>query len=92
MKRFILPGLGGAVLTFMLLPSLQAQTCSGNGDVVGAYGFAASRLFAAVPATPPGTAGPPDTNPAVSDTAVGHFLGGFRDVPAAHRDNLLSRP
>jgi hypothetical protein len=61
---------------FMLLPGLQAQTCSGNGDVVGSYGFAASRLFAAVPATPPGTAGPPNTNPAVSNTAVGHFLLG----------------
>jgi hypothetical protein len=75
MKRLILPGLGGAMLMLML-PSLQAQTCSGNGDVVGAYGFAASRLFAAVPATAPGTAGPPNTNPAVSTTDFGHFLAG----------------
>ena len=75
MKRFILPGLGGAVLMLML-PGLQAQTCSGNGDVVGAYGFAASRMFAAIPATAPGTSGPPNTNPAVSTTDFGHFIAG----------------
>jgi hypothetical protein len=80
MKRFILPGLGGAVLMLML-PGLQAQTCSGNGDVVGAYGFAASRMFSAIPATAPGTNGSSDTptgtstNP-VSNTGFGRFLGG----------------
>src|SRR5947209_6075794 len=56
MKRLILPSLGGAVL-MLILPGVQAQTCSGNGDVVGAYGFAASRMFSAVPATAPGTNG-----------------------------------
>jgi len=75
MKRFILPGLGGAVLMLML-PGLQAQTCSGNGDVVGAYGFAGSRMFSAIPATAPGTSGAPNTNPAVSTTDFGHFIAG----------------
>ena len=85
MKRFILPSLGGAVLMLML-PGLQAQTCSGNGDVVGAYGFAASRLFSAVPATAPGTNGTSNTgtvntsttssNPNTSNTDFGKFLAG----------------
>ena len=79
MKRFFLPGLGGAMLLLML-PSLQAQTCSGNGDVVGAYGFAASRLFSAVPATAPGTNGTSNTGtsttPTVSNSDFGRFLGG----------------
>jgi len=44
-----------------MVPGVQAQTCSGNGDVVGAYGFAASRMFAAVPVTAPGTNGSGNT-------------------------------
>jgi hypothetical protein len=39
-----------------LLPNLEARTCSGNGDLVGSYGFSSSRsgyyLLGATAASP----------------------------------------
>jgi hypothetical protein len=41
----------------LLAPALQAQTCSGNGEVLGSYGYFASRDgYFLLGATPPGTA------------------------------------
>src|SRR5882724_4262824 len=40
----------------LVSPHLQARTCSGTGDVLGSYGFTASRAgFFLLGATPPGT-------------------------------------
>src|SRR5882757_10792552 len=42
--------------TIFVPPLLQARTCSGNGDVLGSYGFTASRAgFFLLGATPPGS-------------------------------------
>jgi len=43
--------------TVFLVPSLQARTCSGTGDIIGSYAFLGSRAgFFLLGATPPGTA------------------------------------
>src|SRR6266446_5360985 len=40
----------------LLAPILQARTCSGNGDILGSYGFIGSRSgFFLLGATAPGT-------------------------------------
>jgi hypothetical protein len=44
--------LGGALV---IAPVLQARTCSGNGDVIGGYGWIGSRTVAFVPPTTPVT-------------------------------------
>ena len=58
----------GAIIS---APVLQARQCTGNGDVIGSFGFSASRsgffllgatqgtsgLLVPVPTTPPGTTG-----------------------------------
>src|SRR6266478_3086715 len=46
--------LGGVLV---IAPVLQARTCSGNGDLIGGYGWIASRApeFVAMAATAPGT-------------------------------------
>ena len=55
MKRLILSGLGGALM-LVLIPTLDAQVCSGNSNVVGPYAFAGSRLvFVGAPPATPGT-------------------------------------
>src|SRR5438552_13585220 len=44
--------------TVFVSPLLQARTCSGTGDVLGSYGFTASRAgFFLLGATPPGSTG-----------------------------------
>lgn len=55
----------------LLTPALDAQTCSGNGEVLGSYGYFASRDgYFLLGVTPPGSAmvpigaTPPGTNPA----------------------------
>src|SRR5262245_60584637 len=77
--------------TAFLDPLLQARTCSGNGDLIGAYGFIGSRdSFFLLGATPPGTTAPPNsgplvpvavtppgTNPNVSNTSIGALIGGL---------------
>jgi hypothetical protein len=69
-----------AVFLFTVLlasgESLLARSCSGNGDVLGAYGFVGARSFVAVPIPPPGTTGVPG-----SPTAVGNLLKGANDTP-----------
>ena len=46
--------------TTLLTPHLEARTCSGNGDVIGSYGFTANRAgFFLIGALAPGTAGGP---------------------------------
>jgi len=83
-----------AVLMGMVLlaPMLQARTCSGNGDVIGSYGFVGSRSgFFLLGATAPGTTttGPliplPATAPATtgattvtgSNTPIGALVAGL---------------
>src|SRR4051812_30147254 len=52
--------------TVLVSPLLQARTCSGNGDVLGAYGFTASRAgFFLLGATPPGSNGVLGSGPLV---------------------------
>jgi hypothetical protein len=86
MTRFGLLELLGAVPVMLLCPALNAQTCSGNSAVGGAYAFVASRsTFASVPATPPGTSASANmasgsvtsspTTPVVSSTSIGQLLG-----------------
>src|SRR5712691_2669662 len=41
--------LGGALA---VAPALQARTCSGNGDLLGGFGWSGSRAVPFVPATP----------------------------------------
>src|SRR5260370_37319115 len=58
MKRCISVTTAIALLcgTAFVSPLLQARTCSGNGDVLGSYGFTASRAgFFLLGATPPGS-------------------------------------
>jgi hypothetical protein len=83
--------LAGSVL---LAPALQARQCSGNGDVVGSYGFTGSRsgffLLGATAAGPnsPSGSGPmipvPVTPPGTSGTTVA-FTGSNTGI-----GNLLS--
>jgi len=84
--------------TVLLAPVLQARVCSGNGDVIGSYGFVGSRSgFFLLGATAPGTAGAaplvplpataPGTTAAVtgSNTPFGNLITGLanRDVFSA---------
>jgi len=74
----------------LLTPKLEARTCSGNADVIGSYGFTASRAgFFLLGATPPGTAGgplipvpiiPPGTGGGAvigSNTPIGSLVAGL---------------
>lgn len=68
-----------ACAMLMLPPLTSAQTCSGNGDFVGAYGFSGARTLW-VPETlpPPGTTETqmPPTPVDFSDTGLGRLLEG----------------
>jgi hypothetical protein len=67
--------LGGALA---MAPSLQARTCSGNGDVVGSFGWIATRDSAFVPAA----STPPGTTIAGSSTLVGGLVTGAANTAA----------
>jgi len=59
------------------VPGLQARTCVGNSDLVGAYGWSASRtLFTPISATAPGTTGAFLPIAAVAPGSAGGFLPG----------------
>jgi len=71
MKRILLPGIGGVVLAVLMTPSLNAQQCFGNSDIIGPYAFAGYRnVFVGVPSTAPGTTG------TVTTTPIGQLLNG----------------
>ena len=55
-----------------LAPALYARTCTGNADVIGGYGYTASRAAEFVPAP----TAPPVTPIAGSVTAIGGFVSG----------------
>src|SRR5262245_49637619 len=58
----------GAVL---LAPILEARTCSGNGDVLGSYGFIGSRSgFYLLGATAPGTTTAAGSSPLIPVPAL----------------------
>lgn len=76
-----------ALATLVFVPVSEARTCSGNGDLIGSYGFVASRdLFVGAPATPAGSGGftfvpvaatPPGTTEALSTTTpIGQLVAG----------------
>src|SRR3954447_17669215 len=48
-----------------LAPSVQARTCSGNGDLIGGYGWVGSRSQEFVVTT-----APPGSNGAVTDSSL----------------------
>jgi hypothetical protein len=97
MKQGIGFGTAAGVLlacSVLLAPTLQARQCSGNGDVVGSYGFTGSRsgfyllgATAAGPNSPSGSAPMipvPVTPPGTSGT-TGAFIGSNTSI-----GNLLS--
>ena len=95
MKRVILPVLLATLLVLALGPQLFAQSCSGNADVAGAYGFAGSRSVFVTAATPSTTgngstgsgsttgttgAGSTTTTPTFSSTPIGQFFSALTGV------------
>src|SRR5262249_3865174 len=81
----------------LLAPMLEARTCSGNGDVIGSYGFIGSRNgYFLVGATAPGStsagplipvpATPPGSTPAAtvtgSNTPFGNLFAGLANYNA----------
>jgi len=70
------------LIAIMLVPNAHGQSCSGDGELSGAYALLGSRsAFASVPVTPPGTNGSTSTGstgtPVVSSTPIGSFVGGL---------------
>ncbi len=67
----------GMTLLLASAESLQAQTCSGTGDLQGSYGIIATKLVLTAPATtpPPGTTGQ-TTPPVASNTVIGKVVSG----------------
>ncbi len=68
--------LGGVVV---MAPALQARTCSGNGDVIGGYGWMGSRDVAFVPVLPPATTSTPVVG---SNTQIGALTAGSVNTAA----------
>jgi hypothetical protein len=69
-----------SMIVSCLASSLQARTCVGNGDLVGAYGWTATRsLFSPVAITPPATT---TTTLPASSTPLGAFLSGAAGTSA----------
>src|SRR6266566_4774334 len=70
--------LGGVVV---MAPALQARTCSGNGDVIGGYGWMGSRdvAFVPVPVLPPATTSTPVVG---SNTQIGALTAGSVNTAA----------
>jgi hypothetical protein len=83
LSRFSTLVLGGVLA---LAPALQARTCGGNGDVVGSYGWTATRFaeLVVVPVTPPATTTTVIvTTPIVgSSTAIGALAAGAANTAA----------
>jgi len=87
-KRFLSTAVVSlALATSVFVPVSQARTCSGNGDLIGSYGFVAARdLFVGAAATPAGSAGitfvpvaatPPGTTGAIATaTPLGQLVAG----------------
>src|SRR6266481_6570128 len=69
--------LGGTVV---LGPTLQARTCSGNGDVIGGYGWMGSRAQEFVPV--PSASAVPLTPVVGSVTQIGNLTAGARNTAA----------
>src|SRR5882724_1104198 len=67
--------LGGMVV---LAPVLQARTCSGNGDVIGGYGWMASRAQEFVPA--PSASAIPSAPVVGSLTRTGNLTAGAQNT------------
>src|SRR2546428_9449340 len=78
--------LGGVVV---MAPALQARTCSGNGDVIGGYGWVGSRDVAVVPGPglPPATTSTPVVG---SNTPIGALTA--RSVTTAALASVGRRP
>ena len=75
-KQAIMIGLVGALTTTVMPPALDAQTCSGNGDVVGVYAFLGSRSLVTTGSDSSGTGstGNSGGTTAPSNTPLGTLL------------------
>jgi hypothetical protein len=78
-KQAIMIGLMGALTTTVIPPALDAQTCSGNGDVVGVYAFLGSRFLFTASSDSSGTgstgnSGGTTATTAASNTPLGLLL------------------
>jgi hypothetical protein len=76
-----------AAASVLLTPALQARQCSGNGDIVGSFGYTATRsgfyLIGAVPVTPPGTSGlmvPIPVTPPGTSGSTALFVGSNTNI------------